>query len=296
MAGYRAPRRLSDQVAIDVGSKILSGELTACARLPTEAELGKELGVSRTVVRDAIRTLSAQGLVEVRHGFGMVVASPTEAAFVDALGILLLRSDLTVGDILDARKAIEAGVCVLAASRSTAEDRKTIERDFDAFVEAIQREDWEAVDGQHLRFHLDLLRAAHLPAAEMILRPMQHVVLLSSSPPVVHDPELWDVPAHRQIVDALASQDEPSLREALLAHYYVMDRAAFAELRATRLCDAPGAKKVFNQILGAGRTSGTAEQGNGRWRDVHMRTGRRIGGVVADPEQDRHAPPGTSTP
>src|SRR5262249_41773883 len=72
---------ISQYVASQITGEILRGDLRPGERLPTEAKLGEILGVSRSVVRDAVRTLAARGLVTVRQGTGTVVASPTDAAY-----------------------------------------------------------------------------------------------------------------------------------------------------------------------------------------------------------------------
>ena len=72
--------RLSDQVTAELERRILAGELEPGGLLPAEPELGAELEVSRSVIRDAIRTLAARGLVEVRQGSGTRVSPPGAAA------------------------------------------------------------------------------------------------------------------------------------------------------------------------------------------------------------------------
>src|ERR671922_2338637 len=111
-----------EQVILDLERRILSGELRAGERLPTEGELGLELGVSRTVIRDAVRTLSTRRLVLVRHGFGMEVAAPSHLPIAHALADFLMRSDVTVGDVLDAREALDRQLAPLAARNATDED------------------------------------------------------------------------------------------------------------------------------------------------------------------------------
>src|ERR671923_2132745 len=97
----------SQQVVLDLERRIFTGELRAGDRLPTEEELTLQLGVSRTVVRDAIRNLSTRNLVRVRHGFGMKVAPHSDLSFAHALVDLLMRTDLSVGQVLDAREALD---------------------------------------------------------------------------------------------------------------------------------------------------------------------------------------------
>src|SRR5919108_3290104 len=96
-----------EQVVRELERRILSGELRSGERLPTEGELGVELGVSRTVIRDAVRTLTTRRLVRVRHGFGMEVAPPSDLALSHALADLLMRAEVTVGDVLEARAALD---------------------------------------------------------------------------------------------------------------------------------------------------------------------------------------------
>ena len=241
--------KLSDQIAAELARPILKGELPAGTKLPTESELGNLLGVSRTAVRDAIRTLSVRGLVQVRHGHGMEVASTSDGAFADALIVLLLRSNLTVAEVLEGRQVIEVGICPLAATRSTPADLERLETDLATFAQAVQEGDWEAAHASHLAFHLDLLRATNVPAAEIMLRPMEHVVLLSSIPPRVDKPELWEVSFHQRILDALRARDEEETRQALVEHYAVMESDEYAEFRTMLFRDSPGVnltlKKVF---------------------------------------------------
>src|SRR5205085_12654645 len=241
--------KLSDQIAAELARPILKGELPAGTKLPTESELGNLLGVSRTAVRDAIRTLSVRGLVQVRHGHGMEVASTSDGAFADALIVLLLQSNLTVAEVLEGRQVIEVGICPLAATRSTPADHERLETDLTAFAQAVQVGDWEAAHASHLAFHLDLLRATNVPAAEIMLRPMEHVVLLSSIPPRVDKPELWEVSFHQRILDALRARDEEETRQALVEHYAVMESDEYAEFRTMLFRDSPGVnltlKKVF---------------------------------------------------
>src|SRR5258708_1878398 len=104
MGSIRArPERLSDWVVTDLEQRILSGELAPGAVIPAEAELVDMLHVSRTVIRDALRTLSARGLVVVQRGRGTVVTEPSDGAMSEALVRLLLRADLTLEDVLQAR-------------------------------------------------------------------------------------------------------------------------------------------------------------------------------------------------
>ena len=116
--------KLSDRVAIELGTRIVQGEIEGDTRLPTEAELCELYGVSRSVIRDAMRTLAARDLIEIRQGRGMVTSKPSDVAFSEALIILLMRSEVSNGDVREARVAIETELAPLAAKRGTKQDWK----------------------------------------------------------------------------------------------------------------------------------------------------------------------------
>jgi len=247
-----APRndttKLSDQVVAEIERLILSGELREGEKLPTEAELCQAFGMSRSVIRDAVRTLSARGLVRVQHGQGTVVDPPGESTVADALILHLLRSDLTIHDVLAARAAIETGVCPIAARRASEDDIRHLAADLASLDEALRQGDWQHVQNEHLAFHLDLLRATNLPALEVMLRPLQHVVMLSSVPPYVDRPEFWEASAHQAILDGIRAHDEDRTRQALMDHYMIMETPAYAETQATSLRDAPMVHEVLQRI------------------------------------------------
>jgi GntR family transcriptional regulator, transcriptional repressor for pyruvate dehydrogenase complex len=210
--------RLSDRVTAELERRILLGEPEAGQRLPTEAQLCELFGVSRSVVRDALRTLVARGLVRVGPGQGIVVTDPSDEAFGEALLLLLARSNLTMREVTEARAAIEVNLGPLAATRGTADDWEQLDARLAGFADAVECEDWRRAHQEHLAFHLALLRAIHLPALEILLKPMHEIVVLSSVPPA-NNPELWDVPAHPPILRALREGDEDGARLALRDHF-----------------------------------------------------------------------------
>lgn len=210
--------RLSDRVTAELERRILLGDPGPGQRLPTEVELCELFGVSRSVVRDALRTLVARGLVRVGPGQGIVVTDPSDDAFGEALLLLLARSNLTMREVTEARAAIEVNLVPLAAERATEDDWAQLDELLRGFEDAVATEDWRRAHREHLAFHQALLRAVHLPALEILLKPMHEIVVLSSVPPT-NNPGLWDVPAHPPIVAGLRARDAETTRRALHEHF-----------------------------------------------------------------------------
>jgi GntR family transcriptional repressor for pyruvate dehydrogenase complex len=229
----RGPATLSETVASELEAKILRGELQAGERLPTEVELCDLLGVSRSVVRDAVRTLAARGFVQVRQGVGMIVAPSSDVLLSESLLHLLMRSDLTVGDVIDARAAIEIELCGLAAERGNDTDWQQLGLHLERFASGVANKNWWDAHEEHLAFHLTILRSIHLPALELMMKPMQEFILLSSLPPHPNDHRVWEVPSHEPILAALRRRDADGARRAMEAHFGTMTSDAYARFRET---------------------------------------------------------------
>lgn len=225
--GLRGNVKLSDRIVQEFEERIVSGELAPGERLPTESELCELLDVSRSVVRDAVRTLAARGLLEVRQGRGMIVTSPDDNAYSEALTLLLARSELTMSDIFDARTALETYLGMLAVEAATDEDVELLETHLADLKEAIAERDWQRASDSHVAFHAALLHAVHLPALDKLLEPMQQLIVPSAAPPLPDD-DVWDVAAHPPIITALRKKD-PKAMEAALARHYKRSRGSAAK-------------------------------------------------------------------
>lgn len=212
------PTTRSASIALDIEELILRGDLRDGQRLPTESELGEMLGVSRSVVRDAVRMLAARGLLDVRQGHGTIVAAPSDDAFSNALVGLLMRSGHTMGDVLEARAALEVHLTPLIVQNATEEDLERLDDQLDAMAAAVAADDEEAIDISHLGFHRAMYNALHLRALEAVLRPMQRCILLTSPVLPREDRTDW-LDAHREILVALRARDAAQAKTAVREHF-----------------------------------------------------------------------------
>jgi len=155
---------LAQRVVAGLKDKILAGELPPGHKLPSEAELIDEYRVSRTVVREAVTRLRAEGLIETFHGRGsFVLAMPEPTSFtVESAAI---RTHHDVLDMIDFRLGTECEAAALAAARVDAAGAESIRAALDAFVAAEPEDQVEADFGFHRavaaasgnRFYLELL-------------------------------------------------------------------------------------------------------------------------------------------
>jgi GntR family transcriptional regulator, transcriptional repressor for pyruvate dehydrogenase complex len=119
-----APRRLGHELVERITADIVSGKLPPGARLPTEQEIIASTGVSRTVVREAVAALRAQGLVVTRQGVGAFVAEDTRRPF--HIDEDQMRSIQELVQVIELRIGVEVEAAGLAAERATDADRQAI--------------------------------------------------------------------------------------------------------------------------------------------------------------------------
>lgn len=133
-------RRRTEEVVERIAAQIIDGQLSAGARLPTEQAMMTAMGVSRTVVREAISALRARGLVTTRQGAGAFVSSDADRQpyAIDPDGLGSLDS---VIEILELRTAVEMEAAAIASERATPAQIKAIAKAANVFNRAIAKGD-----------------------------------------------------------------------------------------------------------------------------------------------------------
>ncbi len=215
-------RSLTQEVVQRLSDRIRDGRWAPEEKLPKEADLIAEFGVSRTVVREAMSRLQAAGMVETRHGIGTFVVGLGDGAQfrVSPAEISTLRD---VIDVLELRIALETEAAGLAAARRTPAQLRAMRSALAAF-ESASSQGRQAI-GPDVQFHLEIARAtqnprfaalmvtlgaAMIPRArlegEQILTALQRAYLAT-----VHV-------EHQSILRAIESQDAESARAAMRTH------------------------------------------------------------------------------
>ena len=171
-----ATRSVADRVAQVVDhleQKIFSGDLEPGDLLPAERELSSELGVSRSVVREALGKLDSLGLVQRRQGSGTRVAPPSTTPVLKGFQRLFLAGDIDLNHLTEARLPLEVAMVRLAAQRRTDEHIRRLEEQ----QQILENE--QADIESHLRadeaFHAILAEATGNSMFGMLLESVQHL-------------------------------------------------------------------------------------------------------------------------
>lgn len=254
----RKREKLADQVARMIEESILDGRLAPGEQLPIEIEIAASLNVSRTVVRDAIRALASRRLVDVRQGIGTTVTSPSTEAYAEAAYVLLLRSNCTVGDLLDARELLDTELTI-GAMRAGGADWAPADQALADYRSAIKEKRWEGVLEAHNRFHLCMMTALRNPVIDLLIAPMQEILVVTApSPWSPSAPSEWakGYPDHPPILEAAQRGDENGLRKAVRDHYAYKDQPSFRRTRQQLLRKVAPIQSASNR--GRSRVASTA--------------------------------------
>jgi len=221
---------LREQVLNAIGSRIIGGELSPGDVLPKEDTLSKDYGVSRTVIREAVKGLAARGLVESRPKVGTIIRPRSDWQMLDPSVLEWVAASETNAEFMlhlaEVRLAIEPAVAALAARNATPEDIERLAEAYTQLVAAIDdEENWANAD---LEFHESIVAGGHNEFLAYIVRalrrPLQSKRLINVSLVQLLDDEdvaePYESPAdevlsrHRDVYEAIVRRDEAAAREA----------------------------------------------------------------------------------
>lgn len=205
-----AKRKASHQVVDAVCGMLRGGTYRVGERLPSEQELGAELGVSRSTVREAVRELTALGVLEIQLGRGTFVRSLRPDLLLRGDSLLEQTNDRVREELLEVRGIVEPEAAALAATRATDEDIARLRYDVERLDEAIGR---GIAPPEDLGFHLDLVRATHNAALWRVSG-----AIISFYQWDGHLPTEQDAIDHRAIYEAVRDHDPPRARQAMRDH------------------------------------------------------------------------------
>ncbi len=220
----RGPR-LSDTIADRLLEAILSGQFQEGDPLPSERDLGEQFGVSRTVVREAIRSLTTKGVVEVRSGRGVRVVRLDMAPVTEAMSLLLRGStDLNFVKVHEVRTMLETHFAMLAAQRANDAEIAELDRIVDSMEEAV--DDIEATSQLDVEFHRAIAKSAdnelYLVLLDSIGTLLLQIRLATLAIP--HHPAKV-INEHRRIIEAIKLHDAELARTQMEDHLANVEEA-----------------------------------------------------------------------
>lgn len=210
----------SVEIVRQIKSAIFDGRLTTGDRLPPERELASLFHVSRVTVRDALRTLQANGLLQVRVGAkgGTFITAPKPGQVAESISHMLALAELTAAEVTEARVTLEIGAIPLICERASAQDLADLEA---ILAEADKALDAGVYDFRHsVAFHVRLAAACHSRATSLMIDALHEPLLRSMVAASAAAPQMGTegVKEHWQLLAAIREQDVQGAREILAEH------------------------------------------------------------------------------
>lgn len=200
---------LREQLTQRLEQMILTGEFSPGSTLPSEREMVEQWNVSRSVVRDAIRTVESKGLIEVRQGIGAVVKDDVRDAFAGALDLLIERGYYKTTELLQLRVMIETEVAKLAAKNATPEDLILMEKALNDHLHAVHADDSAGLVEADRAFHSQVIAATHNRPLIDLFAPFVHHLIVKTVVSFKYDRLRHenDNVKHRKVYEAIKAGD-----------------------------------------------------------------------------------------
>ena len=213
---------LAQHVADQLERLIVQQHFQAGERLPPERELAERFGVSRTVVREAVRTVASKGLLDVRAGSGTLVRKPSSETVAASVALLLsMNGQTTPAKIGEVRRLLEVEIAGLAAERRTDEDLRRLESILRGAAEKL--DDPDTFIETDVAFHAALAHATQNELFGVLLGSIANVMteVRAVGLRVPGTPERA-LRYHRDVLRGVERADPDLAREAMNRH---MDEA-----------------------------------------------------------------------
>lgn len=215
--------RLSDTVAERLAF-ILRDKMQPGDSLPSEGDLAEQFGVSKTTIREALRSLATLGVVELQQGRAATVQAPSSEPLERFFQLATRGTSDGLHDAIELRRILEIGIVALAAERVTAQQLKNMESAINKMEKHIgSDEPWLRAD---LEFHICIARATNNKL--MIFQVKALVGLFHESMRQLHKMrglegvrESWE--RHVRIFEAVSKRDADAARQAMQVHFDYID-------------------------------------------------------------------------
>src|SRR5947209_11565987 len=242
---------LSTRIVSEVREALFAKALRPGDFLGTEKDLAERFDVSRIVARDALRTLEAQGIVDIKvgSGGGARIAKGNARLFAEALAVQLDLAGVSVAEIMEAQRAIECLAAELAALNSTAEDHARLRRllaeaqakigQDDTMHEHSTMPDVAGYTRLGREFHLAVAEASHNRVLVVQLISLQHVSWPAQNPTLTPEVARHILEVHGELASLIEMRDAAGARRLMHEHVKMIGARRIAEHR-----DKPTAGKV----------------------------------------------------
>jgi len=218
--------RVYEEIVVKIKDMLENGRLKSGDQLPGERELSEVFQVSRSSVREALRTLETQGYLESRQGDGTYIASKPVESLVNPLASVIFSEKDSQMELFEMRRLIEPQLAYLAAERATQEEIAMMEQALVLQEEAVARgETGTDVDRS---FHYIMAKATKNKVLLRLTDSMRDLLAESRDKYLqVEGRPDKSISRHRQVLDAIKARDGELAAQVMLEHVVDIEECLF---------------------------------------------------------------------
>lgn len=230
---------LSKSVARQIEEAIQSKKLPLGDKLPAETDLATQFGVSRTAIREALRIVSAKGLIRIEKGRGIFVIEPSSDSVTDPIQLYLkynMEHNYAL-DLIHSRQIIEPSIAASAALNRTDEDVVLLKSDIETLI--AYDSGFDGLANLDLVFHLHIAKATQSRLIPLILEPIHKLMpeikksVYKTNDDAKESAVIW----HQKIVDQIVAGDSDGAFRAMKQHLEIAEKHIKVMLQSVELSD-----------------------------------------------------------
>lgn len=213
---------LYEDVVEQLRGLITNGNLKPGDKLPSERQLCEELGVSRAILREALKGLDLMGVVQIKHGGGTFIREDINARLVaQPLRFISIDAEMgkTILELLETREAIESVAAGLAAQKITEERLNVIQDGFKNMKAAFDKRDWDTMSKLDMDFHITLCEASENSILCQIEKSIQNMLLRAMETTIyIPTAGALAIEYHEKIINAVSNHDAETAQYLMAEH------------------------------------------------------------------------------
>lgn len=212
--------KLADRVIDEIKRMIADGELHEGEKLPNQHDFAAQLGVSRTVLREALHTLTILGVMEQRPKIGTVLLTSAPLIYTEYLSAPLIDDHQATVELIDARRVIEVGAVELAAQFVTDAQLKEMGMLLEEMTRLLEKGDTKGYTERNMAFHLLVAEASGNRFMGHLLATIRGFMERWTREALAALPGLFQrsLESHREIYQALGEHDGAKAGKAMRSH------------------------------------------------------------------------------
>jgi len=218
--------KLYEKVVLQIKEKIASGELKFGDKLPSERELTEILNVSRSSIREAMKTLEVLGIVSVKHGQGIFISDKSQEKMIELLKPFLFLNNDSIRNLFDVRKSLETQAVAWAAERAKKEELITLKDELDNIQQKKYKNEISAEDirEHNNRFHYLISTMSHNPVLIRMMSVMDEFINdIYEKTIVIPERINKSISEHYEIYNSIKEGDSEKARKLMMNHLSVVE-------------------------------------------------------------------------